>query len=44
MKSFQFSAKDGTTGASTKVGKLFLLSRIQILVDNLLENINIFNI
>jgi hypothetical protein len=44
LKSFKFSAKDGTTGAGTKVGKLLLLSRIQILVDNLLENTNIFNI
>jgi hypothetical protein len=44
VKSFQFSAKDGTTCASTKVGELFLLPRIQILVNKLLENINIFNI
>jgi hypothetical protein len=43
-KSLAFSFIDGTTCASTKVGKLSLLSRIQILVDNFLENNNIFNI
>jgi hypothetical protein len=42
LQIFQFSLKDGSIRVNTKVGNLFLLSRIQILVDNLLENINIF--
>jgi hypothetical protein len=43
-KSFQFTAKDGSTSASTNMGKLLLLSKIQILVDTFLENINFSNI
>jgi hypothetical protein len=42
-KSFISGFIDGTTCASIKVGKLFLLSRIQIQIDNFWENINIFN-
>jgi hypothetical protein len=43
-KSFQFFAKDGTTCVSTKFDRFFLISSIQILVDNFLEDINTFNI
>jgi hypothetical protein len=43
-KSFQFNAKDGSTGGSTNIGTLFLLSKIHILVNNHFENINIINI
>jgi hypothetical protein len=43
-KSLQFTAKEGSTGDSTNIGKLFLWSIIQVLVDNFLDDINIINI
>jgi hypothetical protein len=38
-KSLIFSLKDGSTTASTNTGKLFLLSKIQLLINIHLENI-----
>jgi hypothetical protein len=37
----QFSPKDGSTTASTNTGKLLMMSKIQVLINNLLETINI---
>jgi hypothetical protein len=44
IKSFQFSARDGTTSASTKVVKFFLWSVVQVLVKKSFDNINSFDI
>jgi hypothetical protein len=41
QQTFQICPKDGSTRASTKFGKLCLLSKIHILINNHLENINI---